>query len=195
MRATLESSLCMPEDRPIRLRLEPTTFTLEAEGKPRLSVSPFEVELPTIEITLPKPTIVLPKPTFEGMGYLIPLVETPLIPPGQRRMPVSRQGAGGNYDPAERSVSAGPAVGIEFVADLGTIDIDLGKLTVEMGKVRMHGVPVKGNDLPFWVETDLDAIKVTASTEAVEVTLRGCVELDGGHREEDKPPARRAPRG
>jgi hypothetical protein len=185
MDVSVKSSLCSPKKCPLNLVVDPTSVTLTATGRPTFVMSPFEVELPRITGVLPKPRVDLPDPEFEATLYtIVPYIETPVG--DWRRMPAARDKSGAD---ATRLNSFGVGVGFEARADLGVLNVQLGTFEVNLGKVRMHGVPVQGNDQPFTAGVDLDALTTRVELSEIDVKFHGCVVLNGAEEyceEEDK---------
>lgn len=86
-----------------------------------------------------------------------------------------------------------PALALKATAqlELGTMEVELdGNVSIDMGAVRLHGVPVQGNDDPLTASVDLDATGLEAVIDGLRATLKGCVVLNGGEPPPppDKPP-------
>lgn len=109
MHIDLESSLSVPKDRPLDLKLAPTSLTITASGKPRVSLGPFEVQLPELQVDLPGFDIVLPEPKFEGTLYtIIPYVEYPF--PGLAESVAYIAGGQDAADDADLIPAVGPTI-------------------------------------------------------------------------------------
>jgi hypothetical protein len=178
VRLVTETSICVPEDEALRLHVDASAREARSEGKTRVSVSPLEIELPTMVVSLGRVTIKLPTARFHAMVYGVPVVETPAG--GQRQLPVGQQGAGQGYASAERLNRASrPPVFVETDVDWGKTEVEVEEMKTSMTPTRVHATAVKGNDQPFWVEMDLDQSKVKAGIAAVDAFLQGCVVIDG----------------
>lgn len=134
MHIDLESSLTVPKDRPLNLTLAPTAITVTASGKPRVSVGPFEVQLPDLEVELPEFDVVLPEPKVEGTLYtIIPYVEYPFAGLAVQAGYI----AGGQN--AANTVAENPATGlVESLASLvdGDEETDLIGPTIDPSMTR-----------------------------------------------------------
>lgn len=200
MRAELEASLCVPEDNPIDLKIDPVQLhALLSEVDPSLTVAPLKLDLPTTQVTIPDVTVKLPAPTITAtvrvaldtdalFDYLTrwqnllnnawnPLAVPPTIPaPGDLLIALSGPGIAA----AGLPLVMAPDLKISITVDLGQVEVGFDKpLTVALGDLALASAPDPQHQ-PMTVELKVPSISFDASVGPLNAELDGCVVLNGG---------------
>ena len=209
MRAELDASLCIPEERPVNLKLDPVKVDARLSGTPGVAVSPVAVDLPAITVTLPGLTVELPSPTVTAtvglagdnvveyltgmrtfMQSLNPLgsLGPPLVLPDPTDVFIFAAAVAA-LGPGVLKALALPTLEAEVKVTLGKLKISSDQpLVIDTGQIKLHGVPTAGDDQPITVGADLGDTGVAAALDAVKVALSGCVVLNGGDPPAPPPP-------
>lgn len=212
MRAELDASLCIPQDQPIKAKVDPSDIDVRLSGTPGVTVSPVAFGLPTVSVTIPNITFTPPSLNLSldiGFGTdqlanyitsivaalnLIPVTLNPLDPATilwAALLPAVILGAG--------KAILTPEVSITAALVPGPITLQLDKpFSVSLGEFSLHGLQAAGNNQPMTVTADLGNTGVAAKIEPTTAELSGCVVLNGGdppcaphppHPHHEPPPA------